>query len=174
MKFDKRLDPTLCCASGDSRYAVHGVGVIRPAGGRFYLAATDGHALTMIAAEGDDSDTTGIYPTEAFKEARRLCSRKGTDALLALNGKATTIAGVSYPAIDQRFPDVLGIIPQGHPEYVVTLNAALLARIQKAIGCGAVELRFHGKGTPIVVRPSQIKGAERACPDSYGAMMPCG
>jgi hypothetical protein len=186
MRFDKNKDPAACAAKNASRYAVQGVAIVEQ-GDRTFLAATDGRCLTMVRAyaeDGDDaSSATGrIYPVAAFAAARKAAKRKA-DASLTLNGAAFVQAdGVrtEFARIDGTFPDALGIVPKTPAVGVLRIDAELLARIQKAMGAGAVEIRVHAMeangcevdcSVPITVVPLYFAG-NGSDDGSRGYLMP--
>jgi DNA polymerase III sliding clamp (beta) subunit (PCNA family) len=172
-------DPAACAAKEANRYAIIGVSTVKR-GEDTYLAATDGHMLSMIRCQPEEGDNTpgGIYPPAAFAAARK-AARKGADASLRLNGSAivrTADSTAEFPAIDMRFPDVLGVIPSGVPSRVLYLDASKLATIQKALGADAVEVEMrdvpdHPNDTlPLVIRPIYTDGG---CSDrSFAVLMP--
>ncbi|HEX5051048.1 MAG TPA: hypothetical protein VFZ65_04690 [Planctomycetota bacterium] len=169
MKFDKRRDPAACAAKDASRYAVTGVAVVTQ-GDHTFLAATDGKCLTLVRAHSEEGDDVGgIYPVAAFAAARKAAKRKD-DATLALNGAASIEAdGVrtEFAKVDGTFPDVWSIVPKAPTVGVLRIDAELLARIQKAMGASAVEIRVHAMAAngcevdpslPLTIAPAATKG----------------
>ena len=183
MRFDKLKDPAACAAKDTSRYAVQGVAIVEN-GDRTFLAATDGRCLTLVRAHTEDGDDASgaIYPVAAFAAARKAAKRK-TEASLALNGAAYVQAdGVrtELARIDGTFPDALGIVPKAATVGVLRIDAELLARIQKALGASAVEIRVHAMeangcevdcSVPITVVPIQL-GSTGEDDGSRGYLMP--
>jgi hypothetical protein len=176
MRFDRKKDPAACAAKAGSRYAVTGVAVVEYRG-RPWLAATDGHALTMIHVDPEDDPVVPVrvYPTEAFKAART-----NYVARLELNGSAKVAVGegvADFPRCDDRFPDVAGVIIGDEPAQSIVLDAETLARMQKAFGADAVKLSFYtdDKGridtSPMRVEPVKGKG-KGEIDGSFGMMMP--
>lgn len=197
MRFDKAKDPAACAAKEETRYAVHGVAIVRK-GDETYLAATDGRSLSMVRAfpdEGDDAPADGavggVYPPAAFAAARKACKR-APEASLSLNGAARVTADgavTEYAKLANRFPDVLGVVPKAKPVQVLRLNAEYLARLQKAFGANAVEIQMHAlepsgaveASLPLTIKPLYVgtdSGATRwACgtdDGSFGVVMPIG
>lgn len=188
MKFDKSKDPAACVAKDPSRYAVQGVAVIAKDATTF-LAATDGHCLTLVRAypeDGDDIATASgngrIYPPAAFAAARKVAKRKTSEAALVLNGAAfvrTDGTSSEYAKIDGTFPDVFACLPTRKELQVLRLNAELLARMQKAFGATAVEIAIHEVDTdgqphsayPMTIRPLYTDGVGTD-DGSFGVLMP--
>jgi hypothetical protein len=196
VKFDKAKDPAACAAKEETRYAVHGVAVVRK-GDETYLAATDGRSLSMVRAfpeDGDDvppdGDVGSVYPPVAFAAARKACKR-APDASLSLNGSARVTAdgAVSeYAKLASLFPDVLGVVPKAKPVHVLRLNAEYLARLQEAFGANGVEIQVHatdpGTGAlahdlPLTIRPLYVgkdlgaaKSPDGSDDGSFGVLMP--
>lgn len=196
MKFDKAKDPAACAAKEETRYAVHGVAIVRK-GDETYLAATDGRSLSMVRAFPDDGDDKpadmavgGVYPPAAFAAARKACKR-APEASLSLNGAARVTAdgAVSeYAKLANVFPDVLGVVPKAKPVHVLRLNAEYLARLQKALGGNAVEIQIHAldpsdgslaHDLPLTIRPLYVgkdlgaaKSADGSDDGSFGVLMP--
>ena len=178
MRFDKHKDPAAMAAKEASRYAIQGVAVVHRDGGAF-LAATDGKALTLVRATLDDTDTpNGVYPVAAFAAARKASKRK-PDATVGLNGTAAVEADgarTEYAKVDGTFPELAGVIPTGKPERVLRLNADYLARIQKALGANAVEIRMHDDDRdrlPLTIIPIYTEGPGVA-DGSFGLLMSIG
>jgi DNA polymerase III sliding clamp (beta) subunit (PCNA family) len=178
MRFDKHKDPGALAAKEATRYAVHGVAVVHRDGGTF-LAATDGRALTFIRAALDDTDKPdGVYPVAAFAAARKGAKRK-PDATVGLNGSAAVEADgarTEYAKVDGTFPDLAGVVPTNAPERVLRLNADYLARIQKALGANAVEIRMHDDNRdrlPLTIVPIYSEGPGTD-DGSFGVLMPIG
>ena len=177
MRFDKHKDPGALAAKEATRYAIQGVAVVHRDGGAF-LAATNGRALTLIRATLDDTDKPdGVYPVAAFAAARKASKRK-PDATVGLNGSAAVEAEgarTEYAKVDGTFPDLQGVVPTGEPERVLRLNADYLARIQKALGANAVEIRMHDDNRdrmPLVIVPIYTDGGTDD--GSFGVLMPIG
>lgn len=180
MKFDRLKDPAAAAAKESTRYSIQGVAVVERNGG-IYLAATDGHALTLVRAYPDDGDDMGqmhqrIYPAPAFAAARKAAKRR-PDAALTLNG-AAYVDGADgshseFPKVDGTFPDVAQILPRSEPVAVVCLDAEYLARIQRALGASGVEIRDHGKGMPLTIVPIYLNG-DGTDDGSIGLLMPIG
>jgi DNA polymerase III sliding clamp (beta) subunit (PCNA family) len=177
VRFDKLKDPAALAAKDPSRYAIQGVAVVHRDGGAF-LAATDGRALTLVRATLDDTDTpNGVYPVAAFAAARKGATRK-PDATVSLNGTArveTDGAATDFAKVDGTFPDLQGVVPTGEPERVLRLNADYLARIQRALGADAVEIRMHDDNRdrlPLVIVPIYTDGGTDD--GSFGVLMPIG
>ena len=172
MRFDKRKDPAAVASKEGGRYAVNGVAIVRQ-GECTFLAATDGRCLTLVRAfeqEGDSGASgSGIYPTTAIVAARK-ASRRKADAQLTLNGAAFVVAdGVrsEFAKVDGAFPDVHGIVPTAAPVGILRLDAELLAKIQRALGANAVEIRVHAMAEngrdvepslPLTIAPVYIDG----------------
>ena len=187
MKFDKAKDPAACAAKVSTRYAVHGVAVVRKDDATF-LASTDGRALAMVRAypeDGDDapaSSSDAVYPCPAFTAARKACKRKA-EASLVLNGSAVVATDegtrTEFAKIPERFPDVLGVLPKAKPVHVLRLNADFLARLQKGFGANAVAIEVHAlddKGQlahdlPLTIRPLYMDGPGTD-DGSFGVLMP--
>jgi hypothetical protein len=178
MKFDKHKDPAALAAKDPSRYAIQGAAIVERDGGTF-VAATDGRALTLIRATLDDTDTpSGVYPVAAFAAARKAAKRK-PEATVGLNGSARVEAdgaATEFAKVDGTFPDLQGVVPTGEPERVLRLNAEYLARIQKALGANAVEIRMHDDNRdrmPLVIVPIYSEGPGTD-DGSFGVLMPIG
>lgn len=177
MRFDRHKDPGAVAAKESSRYAIQGVAVVQRNGGAF-LAATNGHALSLVRAQLDDTDTPdGVYPVAAFAAARK-AAKKRPDAAVALNGCARVEAdgaATEFAKVPGTFPALDGVVPTGAPVRVLRLNAELLARLQKAFGAGGVAIELHDDErdrVPFVVRPIYTDGG--IDDGSYGALMPIG
>ncbi len=185
MRFDKRKDPAAVAAKEGGRYAVNGVAVLKRGDGTF-LAATDGRCITLVRAfeeDGDDGASFGgrIYPAAAFGAARKAAKRK-PEAQLTLNGAAFVVAdGVrtEFARVEGAFPDVHGIVPKGAVVGILRLDAELLARIQRALGATAVEIRVHAMAAdgrevepsvPLTIAPVHLGGGEED--GSRGYLMP--
>jgi hypothetical protein len=184
VRFDKRKDPTAVSAKEGSRYAVAGVAVIAK-GEDTFLAATDGHALTFVRASldaDDDAQCEGrVYPAAAFTAARK-AARRQPEARVTLNGAAYVVAdGVrsAFEGSGVPFPDALGIVPKGGAVGILRLNAELLARIQRALGSDAVEIRVHAMAAdglevepslPVTIVPVYVGGG--VDDGSRGYLMP--
>jgi DNA polymerase III sliding clamp (beta) subunit (PCNA family) len=185
MRFDKQKDPAAVATKEGGRYAVNGVAIIKEGDGTF-LAATDGRCLTLVRAfeeDGDDSASSGgrIYPAAAFVAARKAAKRK-PEAQLTLNGAAFVVAdGVrtEFARVDGVFPDVRDIVPKAVAVGILRLDAELLARIQRALGSTAVEIRVHAMAAdgrevepsvPLTIVPVHIGGGEED--GSRGYLMP--
>lgn len=185
MRFDKRRDPAAVATKEGGRHAVNGVAIVRQ-GDRTFLAATDGRCLTLVRAfeqEGDDGASGGgVYPPAAIAAARK-AARRATDAQLTLNGAAYVVAdGVrsEFAKVDSPFPDVDGIAPTAPPIGILRLDAELLARIQRALGATAVEIRVHAMAAdgrevdpsvPLSIVPVSLGGAAED-DGSRGYLMP--
>jgi len=177
MKFDKAKDPAACVAKERTRYAIQGVAVVERDGGTF-LAATDGRAMTLVRAYPDEGDTPdGVYAVAAFAAARKASKRK-IDACLTLNGSARVEsdgAATEFAKVAGTFPDLQGVVPTGKPERVLRLDAEYLARIQKALGADAVEVRMFDDDRdrmPLVIVPIYLDGGSGD--GSFGVLMPIG
>ena len=177
MRFDKRKDPGALAAKDPSRYAIQGAAIVERDGGTF-VAATDGRALTLVRAYPDEGDAAhGIYPVAAFAAARKAAKRKA-DATVRLNGTARVEAdgaATDFAKVDGTFPDLRGVVPTGEPERVLRLNADYLARIQRALGADAVEIRMHDDNRdrmPLVIVPIYTDGGTDD--GSFGVLMPIG
>lgn len=173
--FDKMKDPAALAAKDPSRYGIHGVAVVEHDGGTF-LAATDGKALTLVRCHTDahGDDARGIYPCQAFAAARKAARRKPY-ATVTLNGSAYVDgdgAHTEFTKVDATFPELRGIVLTGEPEHVLRLDAAYLARIQKALGADGVEIRDHGDGQPLTIVPIYLAGG--TADGSLGVLMPIG
>ena len=172
MRFDKKKNPAGVCAEAGS-YRVTGVAAVALEG-LHYLASTDGRALVLIAAEpspADLLDANRVYPAAAIAAARKAFGS------IDLHSDGAAVPGVaSFPALAERFPSLDGIVPTGKPEHVFCLDAELLARIQRALGAGGVQIYWHGDDKPMVIRPIPIGGkkARKSSPidGSFGVMMP--
>lgn len=189
MRFDKLKDPTLLAARVASRYAAQGVAIVEQ-GERTFLAATDGRCLTLVRAYPEDGDDTSsavgngrVYPVAAFAAARKAAKRKA-DASLTLNGAAFVNGAdgshAEFPKLDGAFPDVWAVVPKGEPVGVLRIDAELLARVQKALGASAVEIRVHAMeangrevdpSLPLTIVPVYIDGAGEE-DGSRGFLMP--
>lgn len=175
--FDKAKDPSRCTGSGD-RYSIDGCSVVEHRG-KHYIAATDGKMLSMVACEVEAYDHPGgVYPSQAFATARK--QSVGQLAKIALNGKATVQAGGAtqeWSPMDDRFPDVCAVVNDAQKDAVktvtVSLNADLLADLQKALGAGAVTLRIpvDNESTPIVVEHCNAGKGKGAKDGSFGLLM---
>ncbi len=180
MRFDKTKDPAALADKEPCRVrrlAMNGVAVVERDGGTF-LAATDGRALTLVRCTMDDGDNArGVYPGAAFTAARKSARRK-TEARVVLNGAAYVDADgahTEFAKVDGTFPDVAGIVPKGEPEHVLRVDAAYLARMQKALGADGVEIRDHGDGRPLAIVPIYLAGGSGGTDDgSLGVLMPIG
>ena len=189
MRFDRAKDPAACAAKEQTRYAVQGVAIVEK-GDATYLAATDGRMLSLVRAYPEDGDDTAsalgngrVYPTAAFAAARK-AAKRSTDAAVTLNGSAYVQgdgATTEYAIVDGVFPDALGVVPRGPAVQVVRLNAAMLARLQKALGADGVEIHVHeldaaGKvdpSFPLTIRPVYLGGGGTD-DGSFGVLMPIG
>jgi DNA polymerase III sliding clamp (beta) subunit (PCNA family) len=184
VRFDKRKNPAAVAAKESGRYALTGVAIVRE-GAQTFLAATDGRCLTFVRAfeeDGDDASGGGIYPAAAVAAARR-AARRRPEAQLTLNGAAFVVAdGVrtEFARVDGVFPDARGIVPSSAPVGIVRLDAELLARIQRALGASAVEIRAHAmaddgrhvdSGVPLSIVPVYFDGAGEE-DGSRGYLMP--
>ncbi len=177
MRFDRLKDPAAMAAKDPGRYAIQGVAVVLRDGGA-YLAATDGHALSLVRAHLDDTDKPdGVYPVSAFTAARKAAKKKA-EAALQLNGCARVDgdgAATEFAKVAGTFPDLAGVVPTDKPVRVLRLDAALLARMQKALGADGVAIELHDDDrdrVPFVVRPIYTEGGTDD--GSFGAMMPIG
>lgn len=137
------------------------------------MAATDGCCLTFVRAFDEDGDDTAsarrIYPAAAIVAARKAAKRK-PEAQLTLNGVASVVAdGVrtEFAVADGVFPDANAIVPKSAPVGVLRLDAELLARIQRALGASAVEIRVHAMAKdgrevepslPLTIAPIYLAG----------------
>jgi hypothetical protein len=172
MRFDKSKDPAALAAKDPSCYATQGVAVVDHGGGTF-LAATDGHALTLVRCTMEDGDDArGVYPSTAFAAARKAARRK-PDATVTLNGAAYVDgdgAHTEFAKVGTTFPDTRRIVPTGEPKHVLRLDAAYLARIQKALDADGVEIRDYGDGQPLAIVPIYLAGG--IDDGSLGVLMP--
>lgn len=178
--FDKHKDPSRCTGSGD-RYSIDGCQVVEHRG-KHYIASTDGRMLCMVACEVEAYDHPGgVYPSQAFATARK--QSVGKLAKIALNGKATVQAGGAmqeWSPMDDRFPDVCAVVNGAQKEagkvVTVSLNAELLADLQKAIGAGAVTLRINvdDVSVPIMVDHCATKKDKADRDGSFGLIMQIG
>src|SRR5262245_15197890 len=176
VKFDKNKDPAAMAARDPSRYAIQGVAVVHRDGGTF-LAATDGRALSLVRAYPDDTDQPdGVYPVAAFAAARKASTRK-PDPVAGLNGTAPVEAdgaATEFAKVAGTFPDLIGVVPTNKPERVLRINAEYLARLQKAFGANAVEVRMHDDDRdrlPLTIVPIYSDGPGRD-DGSFGLLMP--
>lgn len=176
MRFDARKNPAGAAAGrGAGKYTNVGFALVAH-GDRRYLVSTDGHMLVMVEAESEDGDAVAggsAYPASAAKAAIK-AARRGQPASIALNGAAVVIdkegARTEFPALDQRFPDVSGIVPCGQPEGVATFDAELLVALQRALGAKWITVEYHGAEVPAVVRP--VFAAGTMADGSFGVVMP--
>lgn len=183
MRYLKSARPESCAPSvaESSRYSLHGVAAIAQ-GDRTFLAATDGHCLTLVRAypeEGDRGYVGMVYPSAAFTSARKATPKKVEETTLRLNGSAVVKAGdatTEYAKIDGTFPDVFACFPKGAPVARITINAELLAKMQAAFGSDGVTLDIYDECEPVLVRPVElVKGGYSpfSC-GSQGVLMPIG
>lgn len=178
MRFDKRKDPALCASKESTRY--NGVAVVAYAG-KHFVAATDGRCLSMVEAtlEETDSAERGVSQRAAFAAARKAAPEDACkEATVALGAKSDVVAAdygatkTEYQQMDVRFPDVTGVVPKGKVKFTVSLNAALLAQIQKALDADAVTLEFEASDMPMRVTPCYGKDARAIKDASFGVLMP--
>lgn len=187
MKFDRHKDPAACAAKDPTRYAVQGVAIVQK-GDATFLAATDGHSLSLVRGYPEDDDDMPailgqgrIYPPAAFVAARRAGKRK-PDATVLLNGSAYVHADgavTEFARVDGTFPDVLSVLPTTKPVQTLHLNAELLARLQKAMGANGVAIEVHALDTagqvdesvPLTIRPLYLDGPGTD-DGSFGVLMP--
>jgi DNA polymerase III sliding clamp (beta) subunit (PCNA family) len=187
MKFDRHKDPAACAAKDPTRYAVQGVAIVQK-GDATFLAATDGHSLSLVRGYPEDDDDMPailgqgrIYPPAAFVSARRAGKRK-PDATVLLNGSAYVHADgatTEFARVDGTFPDVLSVLPTTKPVQTLHLNAEMLARLQKAMGANGVAIEVHALDTagqvdasvPLTIRPLYLDGPGTD-DGSFGVLMP--
>ena len=187
MKFDRHKDPAACAAKDPTRYAVQGVAIVQK-GDATFLAATDGHSLSLVRGYPEDDDDMPailgqgrIYPPAAFVAARRASKRK-PDAAVLLNGSAYVHADgatTEFARVDGTFPDVLSVLPTTKPVQTLHLNAEMLARLQKAMGANGVAIEVHALDTagqvdasvPLTIRPLYLDGPGTD-DGSFGVLMP--
>lgn len=179
MRFDKRKDPALCAAKEETRYAINGVAVVKYKN-KHFVAATDGRCLSMVEAtlEETDSAERGVSQRDALAAARKAAPKTCKEATVALGAKSDVVAAdygatkTEYQQMDVRFPDVAGVVPKGKVKFTVSLNAALLAQIQKALDADAVTLEFEAPDLPMRVTPCYHGDARAVRDASFGVLMP--
>lgn len=171
--FDKAKDPSRCTGSGD-RYSIDGCSVVEHRG-KHYIAATDGKMLSMVACEVDPRQLANRLLASRSERLRRIDA-----ARMMLNGTAKVISGGAmqeWQPIADRFPDVCAVVNDAQKDagktVTVSLNAELLADLQKALGAGAVTLRIpvDNKSTPIVVEHCNAGKGKGAKDGSFGLLM---
>lgn len=173
MLYDKRYRPEVCASSDEAREVLANVHFDAQ---KRCMVATDGHVLVKVPVDCvDDHDTTGPIPVAALKAANKHGGKREPLATMHANGSVMLASGVTMPRPeDIVFPDWERVIPTdfGQQSVTFTINADLLARIQKALGSNGVTLtvRVDGDGmAPILVKPNDaISKADGA----LGVLMP--
>lgn len=126
--------------------------------------ATDGHILAVVPVEPDEGDTTGYLSPEALKAGRK----DYKDAcILYPDADHITVGSTKYerpnpgefPRYHQVFPEYKPQSETAHQEGMrtVCLNAELLLRIQKALGCDGLRLHIPA---PQLTAYDQEKGKD--------------
>lgn len=151
------------------------------------LIATDGAALVILPVDIEEGDKSGFVTAEAIARAVKW-GRKGEyakyatidtsreDSLITLDGVSSPRPTVedcgNYPDVDRALKRAI-TQPGGA---TVTLDAALLARLQAAMGADGVALTFQcdaaGKIDPTSAIRAAPPGRYPAVPDAIGVLMP--
>jgi hypothetical protein len=151
-----------CCSTDDTRYVLNNpwtasVGEPDAEGYRpAKMVATDGRMMVVLPVLLEPGETAGQIPVEAIKQARKERTPK-----LHANGSVTLPNGVVMPRNHEvKLPAYEQVIPaEDRPvTYKVCFNAALLAKMQEAMGSEFVTLEFADPKDIIVVKGSKVEG----------------
>lgn len=110
------------------------------------LAATDGACMVLLPVTVEAGDTSGFVSIEAITRAAKAERRRGTASIVASEDTLTADgAGFARTKVADAgaFPDIDRVVPPANPDGPdIALDAALLAKVQAAMGCGTVTLTF--------------------------------
>ena len=112
------------------------------------LHATNGHiAMIQSGIEPSDTDKSAIIPVAAFGKGAEIqvCEK----IVATCNGTKTEM-----PAIDETYPNVPGVWPDGEPEYEIGLDLDLLNKIRLAMLSRqkTVHIKFYGKTSAALIK----------------------
>ena len=138
-----------------------------------YAIATDGKRLTAVKVKMEPGDTPGPISPQALK-----ASRKGGkyEAVVACNGNLSLMDGTSFPRPEcERYPRWQAVLPKyvrdaSKGKFSISLDASLLAGMQKAFGSDSVTLVFGDDCSPIAVKPNGHNPVRYG--KSFGVLMP--
>jgi len=149
-----------------------GVAILQGTDGQYVLAATNGKMLAIVPAAGDLASCVGrVIPADAIGLALKLKDRKPIQLdANTVSVTSPTGAKTEHPYLDAVFPPVdlvvKGISREFADGHTVSVGAALLARLAKALGSDELTLFLPADSSKaIVVLPHGMTG--------FGLLMPC-
>jgi hypothetical protein len=129
--------------------------------GKGFIEATDSFIAVRVPCELE-ADADGMIPVEAIKLARTIGDKKQA-IRLDCNGGVDVPDVASFERHTQEaLPDIASAF-DGLPKLTPTvfgINAAMLARAAKALGCNEVQLEVFTRETAIRVTPLHGLGGE--------------
>jgi DNA polymerase III sliding clamp (beta) subunit (PCNA family) len=164
MKLLKKYKPELVCSKDELRPVLHEC-FLDEYEGKSVIVSTDGRIMVFLPCEVQEGER-GTLPTKALKFARKESLKHEEHIQLAVShGKIEFLNGWSMPHGEQlKFPEWKQVIPEKPVTFSVSLNAAMLHTIAKAMGSDQVRLDFSDPMHPI--RVSDPSGEAR------GVLMP--
>jgi hypothetical protein len=172
MHFSTKIDPAkLAAKSGRCRPQLKHPH-LDTAGKR--LIASNGHVMGIFPAIIDDGDVSGPVSGEALKASIKAAGKRTDFATLKCNGALAVENGATFPRPESKtdYPDVDRIIPAAGKHHL-SLNAELLATLQKSMGAGGVKLQFATDADGAI----DYRAAIRVTPiggdgEAFGVLMP--
>jgi len=165
--------PIHLAAAGPKNKHPQGVAIVQGTDGQ-YMAATDGTILAVIPAAGDLASCVGrVIPADAIGLVKPTTKNRKPvqlDTNTVSVTSPTTGAKTEYEYLDEVFPRVDLVVKGSSREFAdgrtVTVDAALLARLAKALGSDELTLFLPADNKKaIVVLPHRMTG--------FGLLMPC-
>ena len=129
MKIETKYKLSQACSADETRLPLLGAYIDGDK-----AIATDGRIMAIVPIERVENELNKkIIPAEILKAIEK--SKLG---VICLNGQATLIGSrggeISYPYVDAQYPDYKRVLPAPTDCDKIALDAALLAKLAKAIG----------------------------------------
>lgn len=169
MKYDRSKNPA---EFATPKYVFPEVG-LDSVNGLPYLFSTDGRAAILVEVEAEPYEIETLFhrtiPAPVFDRARSNLS-----APLTVEGDAVTVGPMSYRTSERGpIPSISNLLRDlTKSDQLQGFDAALMARIQKALGASGVLIQFHGPREPIIVHGVYGKKSRGRDDSSFGLLMP--
>lgn len=150
----------------DVRYFLNGFAVVEdPKTRKLVVVGTDGHRLTLART---DAEAGSPWPANGlifeYPEVRPKGKAAKGDVTLTIDPEDPRASTISWPGrlepfplvwIDGTYPDIWRVVPEetreGKATAQIAFNPALIAPIQKALGCEGCLFRMDGDRSAILI-----------------------